>query len=256
MAESVAEAIAGIRKMPKLAGKKEKEIVKDVVLRVIQALGWNTYDQSQVKEQLTVGDGKDRVDVVLNPGMPSAIFVEVKNFKVNVDHSNSEKQLINYCQSDPSVNMALLTNGKIWCLYLPKHEAPAGPHGGMNWRGKRFARVDIMDGSPKRKATELERFLARSLDSGEMLQNAEQEIQNRQNAYKAEEELVRVWNAKVARRKPAPQVINTLVHLLSEEGGFVPSHTQVTDFLSTRHNQFSASSTTGSIAEKNVDAPK
>ncbi len=176
-----------------------------------------------------------------------------------MDHSNSEKQLINYCQSDPSVKLAVLTNGKIWCFYLPKHNAPPGPHGGINWRGKRFARVDIMDGPPKNaknKAKELERFLASSLDFSEMLENAEQEIQKKESSHKAEEELVRVWNEKVATRKPTPHVINALVDILSEEEGFVPDKKDVADFLSTRQNQFLTSLTTSPDAKKKPGRPK
>ncbi len=81
MAESVVDAIAGIRKIPNLEKKKEKELISEVILRVIQALGWNTFDKREVGQEVSAGDSADKVDVVLNPGKENSIFCRSEECK-------------------------------------------------------------------------------------------------------------------------------------------------------------------------------
>ena len=114
-----------------------------------------------MKKEYTVG--KDKADYALNPDSPTAVFVEAKRPSVNLE--NHQSQLLKYCFQQ-AVNLAVLTNGRTWWLYLPKYEGPQGE--GLHWSKRRFSEIDITSGGPTKIQKEFEKFLAKEkVSSGE-----------------------------------------------------------------------------------------
>ena len=101
-----------------------------VVLRLLSVAGWDTFDISQIVPEYTVGNR--RVDYALRPGTPNAVFIEVKRPSENLERH--QQQLLEYCFQE-GVNLAVLTNGRTWWLYLPLQ---AG-----SWEQRRFLSIDL-----------------------------------------------------------------------------------------------------------------
>lgn len=236
MSQTVAQEIASIKRLSGLENFNEKTTVNKVVLALLVPLGWNPFNESQVKKEYRVGDSDDRIDVCLNPGSPSAVFIEVKKPKSNLDHHSHQKQLINYCLQDPSIGLAVLTNGKTWCFYLPRYEGARGPDGRLDVKAHRFARIDIMVGAAK-SAERLTQFLGKGqVDSGEAVERAKKEIESKEQDDTIYREMTKAWNQMVAAPSPGLtaeliELTSTLIEALPEVSEAKPSKKHVTQFL-------------------------
>ena len=131
---NVAQAITGIRrKFPDMDGLKNEGDVKQYVIeKILQALGWDQTEPEEVKKEYPVGN--EKVDYALNPDSQTTVFIEAKKSEEK-NLAKHQKQLINYCLQD-AVNLAVLTNGQTWWLYVPRYEGPQGE--GLKWGEKMF----------------------------------------------------------------------------------------------------------------------
>ena len=110
----IAQAVEQIRNTVSMGVLDESATKQGVVLRLLSLAGWDTFDISQVVPEYTVGTR--RVDYVLRPGSPNAVFIEVKRLSENLERH--QQQLLEYCFQE-GVKLAVLTNGRTWWLYLP-----------------------------------------------------------------------------------------------------------------------------------------
>ena len=110
----IAQAVEHIRNTVSLNVLDESSTKQGVVLNLLRLAGWDTFDVSQVVPEYRVGNR--RVDYVLLPSSPNAVFIEVKRPGENLERH--QQQLLEYCFQE-GVKMAVLTNGRTWWLYLP-----------------------------------------------------------------------------------------------------------------------------------------
>ncbi len=168
-------------------------------MRVLDALGWNTFNVDEVRPEYPVSDGK--VDYALRLGGKNKVFLEAK--RPQEDLSKHQKQLLNYSFNE-GVSLAVLTNGMEWWLYLPLQP--------ISWEERRFHQNDLQSGDISQTAHQLDSFLSRdNVNSGRAVENAESELEFLRTTKEIEETLPKAWRQLVT----APNEI--LVDLLDEK---------------------------------------
>ena len=117
--------------------RDERAVEIGVVLPLLKEVGWNTANLSEIYPQRRLSNGY-RVDYDLQIGGQSRILIEVKSWGNDLQDKD-ETQLLEYCKTaKPRPKLAVLTNGRVWRLYL----APTAAKG-KNSVLRRFDEVDI-----------------------------------------------------------------------------------------------------------------
>jgi hypothetical protein len=95
----------------------EQAISQGIVLRVLQELGWDTWDTAVVWPEYQTGQG--RADLALcHPPSKPAIFIEVKQPGKAED---AVRQALEYA-FHTGVPFIVLTDGRTWSFYLPAEQ--------------------------------------------------------------------------------------------------------------------------------------
>lgn len=128
---------------------------------ILQALGWNTTDPTQVSREYRVFDGTFLDYALLIDGKPR-LFVEAKALGKKLDDNSFVSQTVNYANNE-GVVWCLLTNGLAYKVY--KTNEPVG----MN--DKLLFEVDLQDaegGSASEVAERLQGLRPEAVSSGEL----------------------------------------------------------------------------------------
>jgi predicted type IV restriction endonuclease len=138
----------------------EQAISQGIVLRVLQALGWDIYDTTSVWPEFQTGEG--RADFALcHPPSKPADFIEVKPPGKAED---GVRQALEYA-FHTGVPFIVLTDGKTWSFYLPAEQG--------SYEDRRVYKLDLFERPPTEAAETLRRYLARErVESGEALEAA------------------------------------------------------------------------------------
>ena len=174
--EAISSAIAHIGAMPALEDLDISSVRLGVVLRLLNAAGWDVFDISQVIPDYPTGNA--RVDFALmgspsrgagGPAVPQ-VLVEVKPFSENLDIGRHERRMVAQC-ARAGAQLAVLTNGRRWLLLF---QAPD-----YQGTGHRFCEVDLAK-DPVAAAEELNRYLSRErVASGQAVRSAERALRDR-----------------------------------------------------------------------------
>ena len=173
--EAISIAVAGIGAIPALENLDVSSVKLGVVLRLLNAAGWDVFDISEVVPDYPAGNGK--VDFALvavpsrrteGPATPQ-VLLEVKPFGENLNGGRHERRLVAQC-SRAGAPLAVLTNGRRWLLLF---QAPD-----YQGNGHRFCEVDLA-GDPVAAAEELNRYLSRDrVASGQAARSAERTLRD------------------------------------------------------------------------------
>ena len=216
----IAQAVEQIRNTVSMGVLDESATKQGVVLRLLSLAGWDPFDISQVVPEYTVGTR--RIDYVLRPGSPNAVFIEVKRPGENLERH--QQQLLEYCFQE-GVKLAVLTNGRTWWLYLPLQSG--------NWEQRRFLTIDLEVQEPNVvERCFLEYLSPERVDSGQAVRDAEDLVESQQRADIVGKAIAAAWT----------QIVETpdelLVDLISETTericGFKPELELVEQFLARR----------------------
>ena len=216
----IAQAVEQIKNTVSLSVLDESATKQGVVLKLLNLAGWDIFDISQVVPEYTVGNR--RVDYAIRPGSPNAVFIEVKRPSENLERH--QQQLLEYCFQE-GVNLAVLTNGRTWWLYLPLQ---AG-----SWEQRRFLTIDLEVQEPNIVERRFLEYLSpERVGSGQAVSDAEDLVESQQRAEIIDKTIVAAWN----------QIVETpdelLVDLISETTericGFKPEPELVEQFLARR----------------------
>ena len=133
----------------------ERAIEPAVVEPLLRQLGWNELDFTEIYRQWPLPDGS-KVDYALRVESKCKILIEVKRWRHELNDEDVE-QLEKYCRlAKPKPNLAVLTSGKIWRLYLP----PTGTRSETTSLRK-FLELDITSASPGQVEDDFRFFLDR-----------------------------------------------------------------------------------------------
>jgi len=157
----------------------EARMKQEIVLPLLEILGWNTKDTGEVMPECAVGGLS--VDYSLRISGTNKVFIEAKRPEETL--GRHEKQLFGYAFHD-EVFLAVLTNGKEWWFYLPLKEG--------KWREKKFCTLDIINGTPDEVASKFIDFLSKeniaTNRAKELAEEISEQKKKKEEIYSEEEE--------------------------------------------------------------------
>jgi len=195
----------------------ESAIKQAVILKMLNCLGWDTYNVDEVKPEYSVS-GK-RVDFSLRIDNQNKVFLEVK--RPGEDLDNHQEQLLQYSFQE-GVKMAILTNGITWHFYLPLNEG--------SWEQRRFYTIDVLQQNSDDTASKFADFLSReNTKTSRSIENAQKVYSNQKKTVVLQEAILKAWNSIVEEAN------DLLLDLLSETTekicGFKPDAEFIEQFL-------------------------
>jgi predicted type IV restriction endonuclease len=195
----------------------EQAISQGIVLRLLQELGWDTWDTTTVWPEFQTGEG--RADFALcHPPAKPAIFIEVKQPGKAED---AVRQALEYA-FHTGVPFIVLTDGKTWSFYLPAEQG--------SYEERRVYKLDLLE-RPAAEATEtLNRYLARErVVAGQALETARQEYRSRHRRSQAQAAIPEVWKDLVG--KGNEELVELLASNVELKTGIRPDSDKVAEFL-------------------------
>ena len=223
MEKSFQSTLHGITSQSSVLGELDEKAVEFVVvLPILQQLGWDIHDVSEVYPQLKLSNNH-RPDFSLQVNGESRVVVEVKKWAadLNPDH---EKQLQGYCQ-EVKPNLAALTNGHRWWFYVGPWTRPKG---GVLFP---FLDFDLMDEMATVESN-FRQFLAREqLATHQDLRqtvDAARELRNRKQGHaEMMRGLTHAWNELETNH----QALFDVLKKLAEDRGIHPSDSVINEFI-------------------------
>jgi predicted type IV restriction endonuclease len=133
----------------------EQSISQGIVLRVLQQLGWESWDTTVVWPEYQTGEG--RADFALcHPPTKPTIFIEVKG---PGKAEEGVRQALDYAFHSGGVPFVVLTDGKTWSFYLTMEQG--------SYEDRRVFKLDLFEREPAEAAAVLDRYLNRArVESG------------------------------------------------------------------------------------------
>ena len=174
--DTISQAVSYINALPDLEQLSENAIKQGVVLRVLSAAGWDTFDLSEVRPEFRTGNTK--VDFALmSPSSPRArtestplVFIEVRPVGDNLESDRYERQMMAHCARE-EVSLAVLTNGLKWLLLFWSAEG--------DQKENCFSEIDLA-GDLDAASDDINRYLAKDrVSSGQSARSAERALQER-----------------------------------------------------------------------------
>ncbi len=203
----------------------EAQTSQGIVLPILNNLGWEVFDTSEVVPEYSVG-GR-RVDFALKIQSTNKVFLEIKKTSENLD--NHQEQLVYYAFQQ-GVKLAILTNGITWQFYLPLEEG--------SWEQRRFFTIDLMEQSIEDAVEKFESLLSRkNIESGNAYQKAKSLFDGRQKNKIIKENLPKAWQKLIS--EPDEMLVELLNETLEKISGYKAENTHITEFLQNTFPNFS-----------------
>ena len=195
----------------------EQAISQGIVLRVLQELGWDTWDTTIVWPEFKTGEG--RVDFALcHPPSQPADFIEVKQPGKAED---SVRQALEYA-FHKGVPFVILTDGRTWSFYLPAEQG--------SYEDRRVHKLDLYERPPAEAAEILRRYLEHSrVASGEALETARKEYRSRNRRSQAKATIPEAWRELV--EKGDEDLVELVASIVESKIGVRPDNDEVAEFL-------------------------
>ena len=202
--------------LEKGAFANEAAISHQAVTPVLAKLGWEIFDPAEVVPEYTTAIS-GRVDYALCIDDSPRIFVEVKQAGT---FQKGEQQLLKYA-CEASIEMAVLTDGKRWSIYLSMYRAP--------FPERRVELVDIEDRC-KEAAAILTCYLGRdATQSGANIKAATKQLRSAKRRTKAIDNIPSAW-ASLLEEQDGP-IAESLTERVEENTGVAPVEWAIQDFL-------------------------
>lgn len=130
----------------------ERDTIQKLVMPMLAAIGWDTLDLTEVREELQ-SSGGGRADIACFTGGRVVMFTEAKAINDSIDDPRFISQAMKY-GTDEGANWCVITNGRIWAIYHANAEGKAAE--------KLFRRFDITDLADESVAIDSLSLLAKS----------------------------------------------------------------------------------------------
>lgn len=192
--------------------QNEEHVRVCIVLRILQALGWNIWNPAEVNLEFPVLPNEDRtrIDVALflTPHEPS-VFIEVKALgKLEGVLSQSERQLRDYNRDNQAL-FSIITDGQTWRFY---HSAARG-----DFANRCFKILSLIEHNLDDLVQGFALFLSReAVETGDSEREATTYLQLSRKQRAMEDRM------SEARRRvlepPFPKLPEALIQLVAEQG--------------------------------------
>ncbi len=210
----VDEICAGLR-----AGRytNEAAVSQGIVLRLLGALGWPTYETQVVCPEYALS-GR-RVDYALcHPSNKPVAFIEVKQVGQS---DGAERQLFEYAFHE-GVPVAILTDGQEWNFFLPAEQG--------DYAERRVYKLDILERDLNESVMRLDRYLSYSrVRSGAALAAAREDYGNVSRSRQMLSTLPDAWAKLVAEEDEL--LLELVADKVENLCGFKPDVDMVAKFL-------------------------
>ena len=192
--DAIVRAVSDINRTPSLTELNESAMKQAVVLRVLDAAGWNAFDLTEVEPDFQVGTAK--VDYALKAASSlrqrslatPRVLVEVKSLGENLKSERHQRRLMNHCARS-EVELGVLTNGLSWLFFLWSAE-----HGRQE---NQFCEINIAE-QPENAAAELNNYLAKDkVSNGQSVRSAERSLRERNRDELMRNSIVEGWQQVV-----------------------------------------------------------
>lgn len=195
----------------------EQAISQGIVLRILQELGWDTWDTSRVWPEFQTGEG--RADFALcHPPQKPLVLIEVKQLGKAED---AVRQALEYA-FHTGVPFVILTDGRTWSFYLPAEPG--------SYEDRRVYKLDLYERSAAEAASTLHHYLAPAdIQSGRVLETARAEYRNRNRRRHAQTEIPAAWLDLV--EKGDELLVEILTNAVESRCGIRPDENDVAEFL-------------------------
>ncbi len=195
----------------------EQAISQGIVLRVLQDLGWDTWDTNVVWPEFQTGEGRADFALCHPPAKPS-IFIEVKQPGKAED---AVRQALEYAFHS-GVPFVVLTDGRTWSFYLPAEQG--------SYEDRRVHKLDLYERSPVEAAEILERYLnCIRVANGESLDTARKEYRSRNRKSQAKAAIPDAWRELV--EKGDELLVDLLASAVESKTGVRPDDDDAADYL-------------------------
>ena len=212
--EHIEDVRAGIK-----AGRygNEAAVSQGIVLRLLQALGWPTYDTQVVCPEFSLS-GR-RVDYALcHPPNKPAAFIEVKQIGQS---DGAERQLFEYA-FHVGVPLAILTDGQEWNFFLPAEQG--------DYAERRVYKLDMVERDLAESVARLERYLSYAhVSSGAAIAAAREDYRNVSRSRQMLATLPQAWSKLVQEEDEL--LLELLADKVESLCGFKPDVDTVAKFL-------------------------
>lgn len=195
----------------------EAAVSQGIVLRLLQVLGWPTYDTQVVCPEFSLG-GR-RVDYALcHPPNKPAAFIEVKQIGQS---DGTERQLFEYA-FHVGVPLAILTDGQEWNFFLPAEQG--------DYSERRVYKLDIVERDLPESVARLERYLSYGqTTAGAAIAAAREDYRNVSRGRQVLATLPEAWSKLVADEDEL--LLELVADKVESMCGFKPDVDTVAKFL-------------------------
>lgn len=227
--EALAARITRLANDEALLRRREQATRQAAIDPILRDLGWDTSNLEEVDSEYDIrSEGK--ADYSLRHRGDDLVLIEAKKAGESLDAH--QDQLLRYAYG-VRINLAVLTNGLNWWLYLPRANA--------DWEQRRFLSVAFGKNEPDsaHAAADLWRFLSREkVVSGEALKEAEAEFNKLERKRRLTGALPTAWNQLLT--EPDELLVEILQAKTADIVGSQPDEVDkeaVSDFLLGRLRQ-------------------
>lgn len=217
MDEMLASTLRDIARDLKAKDYDEATTKQSIVLQVLHILGWEVFKADEVVPEY--GVESRRVDYSLRLLNRDRVFLEVK--KPREELERHQQQLLDYAFRQ-GVDMAVLTNGLTWWLYLPTKPG--------DWRQRKFLTVDLREQETQTAAQRLHQFLSKDkVADGSAVADAEKLHKSRLRNATIDATLPEAWNRIIS--EPDSLLIDLLLEATEKMCGYRPEPETVYEFF-------------------------
>ena len=188
---------------------------------VLNALGWNPFNTNEVRPEYPVPGGN--VDYALRIDGRNKVFLEAKRPSEELRAQKNQEQLLNYSFKE-GVQLAVLTNGLEWLLYLPLQEG--------SWEQRWFTTIDLRNEDVSQTESRLTDFLLKeNVHSDAAVDKAKSQLASLRATRKIQETLPKAWAELIVG--PDEILVDLLDEKVAELSGEKAGREQVRRFLAT-----------------------
>ena len=225
MIETLQAFIENIKNDKRLSSFSEDQTKMAIILPILRRIGWDTENIDEVFPEFSVENR--RVDYALRLNNKSVVFLEAKRPTEDLDSGNHQEQLLDYSFRQ-GIELALLTNGITWFLYLP--------NAGGDWKARKFYTIDLKEQESASVTSKFIELLSKkNIESGKAIQTAKAVHKDKLKNGAIQEALPVAWNRIM--EEPDSLLVDLLVESAEKICGYKPEASSVSKFLKENENQ-------------------